>query len=62
MCIRDRTSKALKPLSEYLLGNLLIVEELGQANELGTLDGWGLVDRSGSYSGSDMVIKNRQIS
>ena len=57
-----KTSKALKPLSEYLLGNLLIVEELGKANELGTLDGWGLVDRLGSYSGSDMVIKNRQIS
>ena len=57
-----KTSKELKPLSEYLLGDLLIVEELGEAHQSTALDGWGLVDRSGSYSGSDMVIKNRQIS
>ena len=56
------TSKGLGVLADYLLGNLLIVDDLKSAIASSDLDGWGLVDQSGSYSGSDLILKNRQIS
>jgi len=56
------TNKDLKPLADYLLGNLLIVDNLNSALQSEELEGWGLVDRSGAYSGSDLILKNRQIS
>jgi len=55
-----KTSKHLKPLAEYLLGNLAVVEELRKAMDSKELAGWGLVDKDGTYSGSDMILKNRQ--
>jgi len=56
------TSKDLQPLADYLLGNLLIVDDLKTVLSSSDLDGWGLVDQSGAYSGSDLILKNRQIS
>ena len=56
------TSKDLQPLADYLLGNLLIVDDLKTVLLSSDLDGWGLVDQSGAYSGSDLILKNRQIS
>lgn len=56
------TSKALQPLADYLLGNLLIVDDLKAVMDSKGFDGWGLVDQSGAYSGSDLILKNRQIS
>ena len=56
------TSEQLKPLAEYLLGNLLVVQNLEDAAVAKTLAGWGIVDQFGSYSGSDLVLKNRQAS
>ncbi|MFL2983274.1 MAG: chromosome segregation protein SMC [Candidatus Neomarinimicrobiota bacterium] len=57
-----RTSKELKPLANYLLGNLLIVDDLALAIESNALSGWDLVDISGAYSGQNLVFKNRQTS
>ena len=55
------TSKQLKPLADYLLGNLLVVKDL-QVAVTTIMAGWGIVDQLGSYSGSDLVLKNRQVS
>ena len=55
------TSKQLKPLADYLLGNLLVVKVL-EAAVTTILVGWGIVDQLGSYSGSNLVLKNRQVS
>ena len=57
-----KTSSQLRPLADHLLGSLLIVEELGPALKSKDLRGWGLVDRTGAYSGRDMILKNRQAS
>ena len=57
-----KTSKELQPLADYLLGNLLIVDDLKLALQSKELNGWGLVDQSGAYSGSDLILKNRQVS
>jgi len=56
------TSKELKPLADYLLGNLLIVDDLKSVLNSSDMDGWALVDQSGAYSGSDLILKNRQVS
>ena len=57
-----KTDKKLRPLADYLLGDLLVVENLQDAINDPDLNGWGLVDTAGSYSGSDLILKNRQIS
>jgi len=56
------TSKQVKPLAEYLLGNLIIVKSLELAMTNQKLADWGIVDHGGAYSGSDLVLKNRQTS
>ena len=55
------TSNELIPLGNYLLGNLLIVEDIDEIKELNDLS-WTYVDLNGSYAGNDLVLKNRQIS
>ena len=56
------TSKKLKPLADYILGDLIIVENIQQAAKDKKLEGWRLVDLKGSYTGKDLIIKSRQIS
>ena len=56
------TSDLLKGLSEYLLGNLLIVTNLKIAAQDKELKGWNLVDSNGSFFGEDLILKNRQLS
>ena len=56
------TSKRLRPLADYILGDLLIVEDIQQAAKDKKLEGWRLVDLKGSYTGKDLIIKSRQIS
>ena len=56
------TSKRLRPLAEYILGDLIIVEDIQQAAKDKKLEGWRLVDLKGSYTGKDLIIKSRQIS
>ena len=57
-----QTSDLLKGLSEYLLGNLLIVTNLKLAAQDKELNGWNLVDSNGSFFGEDFILKNRQFS
>ena len=56
------TSKRLRPLADYILGDLIIVEDLQQAAKDKKLESWRLVDLKGSYTGKDLIIKSRQIS
>ena len=56
------TSKRLRPLADYILGDLIIVEDIQQAAKDKKLEGWRLVDPKGSYTGKDLIIKSRQIS
>ena len=56
------TSKRLRPLADYILGDLIIVEDIQQAAKDKKLKGWRLVDLKGSYTGKDLIIKSRQIS
>ena len=57
-----QTSDLLKGLSEYLLGNLLIVTNLKLAAQNKELNGWNLVDSNGSFFGEDLILKNKQLS
>ena len=57
-----KTSKELRPLADYLLGGLLVVDDLNLALESNDLSGWNLVDTTGAYSGQNLILKNRQVS
>ena len=57
-----KTDKKLNALAEYILGDLLIVNDLKKAANDLSLSGWTFVDLGGSYAGSDLIIKSRQIS
>ena len=56
------TSKRLRPLADYILGDLIIVEDIQQAAKDKKLESWRLVDLKGSYTGKDLITKSRQIS
>ena len=56
------TSKELRPLANYLLGNVLVVDDFSSAINSEELTGWNLVDKAGGYFGEDYVLKNRQFS
>ena len=49
-------------LDDYLLGGLLVVDDLNLAVESNELSGWNLVDTTGAYSGQNLILKNRQVS
>ena len=57
-----KTSKELRPLADYLLGNLLVVEDLSVAVDSKDVMEWNLVDTKGAYSGQNLILKNRQVS
>ena len=57
-----KTSEELKPLADYLLGNLLVVESLNIVADSKDFLGWNLVDISGAFSGNNLILKNRQSS
>ena len=40
----------------------MIVEDLSEALGVKALKGWSLVDKTGAYSGNDLILKSRQIS
>ncbi len=56
-----KTSKQLRPLADYLLGDLLVVDELGSIIDSTDLVGWNLVDQTGAYSGQNLIMKNRKV-
>ena len=57
-----KTGINIRSLAEYLLGSLLIVDNLNEAMEIKELDGWSIVDKRGAYSGKDLILKSRQYS
>ena len=57
-----KTSKNLIPLANYLLGSLIIVDDLNIALKNKDLQNWSLVDRNGTLYGKDLVLKSRQVS
>ena len=56
-----KTSKQLKPLADYLLGETLVVDDLSSIADSTDLVGWNLVDIAGAYSGQNLIMKNRKV-
>lgn len=52
----------IKALVNYLLGNLLLVENINTAVNNKSLAGWDLIDQQGRYSGANSILKNAQTS
>ncbi len=52
----------IKALINYLLGNLLLVENIKTAVPDKALAGWDLIDQQGRYSGANSILKNAQTS
>ena len=57
-----KTSKDLQPLADYLLGKLLIVNNLNKFTQNDDTTDWNIVDLGGNFSGNNLILKNRQIS
>ena len=57
-----KTSKDLQPLADYLLGKLLIVNNLNKFTQNDDTADWNIVDLGGNFSGNNLILKNRQIS
>ena len=55
-----KTSKELKPLADYLLGNLLVVDDIASSIDSNIFIGWDLVDSLGTFSGQNLIFKNRK--
>jgi len=55
-----QTSKKLKPLSDYILGDLFIIDQLDSELNNNGMDGYNIVDLAGNFSGNDFVLKYRK--
>ena len=55
-----KTSEQLQPLADYLLGDLLVVDELKSVFNTKDLIGWNLVDMTGAYYGQNLIMKNNK--
>ena len=55
-----QTSKKLKPLSDYILGDLFIIDQLGSELNNNGMIGYNIVDLAGNFSGNDLVLKYRK--
>ena len=53
-----KTSKRFKPLADYILGNLFIVDNLELESD--RLVGYNIVDLYGNYSGNDVILKHKK--
>ena len=56
-----KTSKKLRPLSEYILGDLFVVDQLDKELKNENLLIYNIVDLNGNFSGNDIVLKNKKI-
>jgi len=54
-----KTQKKFSTITNLLLGNVLIVKDLSDAISDKTLAGWDLVDKKGTYAGSNFVLKQQ---
>ena len=55
-----QTSKELKPLADYILGNLFIIDQLDSELNNHRMIGYNIVDLAGNFSGNDLVLKHRK--
>ena len=51
-----KTKRSYQALAEFLLGNLLLVNDLKEAIKGTNLAGWNTVDLSGDYFGKNMIL------
>ena len=51
-----KTKRSFQALAEFLLGNLLLVNDLKEAIKGTNLAGWNTVDLSGDYFGKNMIL------
>ena len=54
-----KTSK-IKPLSDYILGDLFVVDQLDKELKNENLLIYNIVDLNGNFSGNDIVLKNKK--
>ena len=57
-----KTNKKLKPLSDYILGDLFIIDQLESEYNNKKFLSYNFVDIRGNFSGNDIVIKNKKFS
>ena len=55
-----QTSEELKPLADYILGNLFIIDQLDSELNNHRMIGYNIVDLAGNFSGNDLVLKHRK--
>ena len=55
-----QTSKELKPLADYILGNLFIIDQIDSELNNHSMIEYNIVDLAGNFSGNDLVIKHRK--
>ena len=55
-----QTSKELKPIADYILGNLFIIDQIDSELNNHSMIGYNIVDLAGNFSGNDLVIKHRK--
>ena len=53
-----KTTDSIKPLSDFLLGNILLVKDLKIGIKEKSLNNWDLVDKKGAFSIRGMIINN----
>ena len=53
-----KTTDSIKPLSRFLLGNILLVKDLKIGIKDNSLNNWDLVDTKGAFSIRGMIINN----
>ena len=53
-----KTTDLMKPLSKFLLGNILLVKDLKIGIKEKSLNSWDLVDKKGAFSIRGMIINN----
>ena len=56
-----QTSKELKPLADYILGNLFIIDQIDSELNNHSMIGYNIVDLAGNFSGNDLVFSNGDI-
>ncbi len=55
-----QTSKKLEPLSDYILGDLFIIDQLETKLKDEGMIGYNIVDLDGNFSGNDLILKYRK--
>ena len=57
-----KTNHKVKPLSDYILGDLFVIDQLDSELKNKKFLSYNLVDLKGNFSGNDIVLKNKRFS